>query len=237
MFGFRDGKLQTGRIGFDTRFVEPGDVPPTVRNLAIGATAEWDGGLVARTPTGQFRRQKLAVSLDDPIAPGGKQESAIQLVDRVEPASGAVFGWFAAGKPAASDKGSSKSPVGKLLVASVDSRHDLLSGVDQSTLSTPVELALPPDAAGSPKFLRLSGLGDYLYVAWDNGRLLRYEIRDLDHPRLVEDLNLIDEPAVTLTVLEAFGRRHNAVGRRFERTSPSVVPRAQQSGSHARHRR
>ena len=61
---------------------------------------------------------------------------------------------------------------------------------------------MPPDVKGSPSFLRLSGLGDYAYVAWTSGRLLRYEIRDLDHPRLAEELNLVDEPGVTLTALE-----------------------------------
>jgi phosphate transport system permease protein len=187
-FGFRDGKLQVGRFGFDTRFLEPAELPAEVRDIPVGATAEWDGGLVGRTPTGQFRRQKLMVKLDEPLRPGSKSEPAIRLVDHVEPASGAVFCWL-------TDKG-------RLHVASVETRHDLLAGEDISTLSSPIELSLPADAKGPPKFLRLAGLGDYVYTAWSNGRLLRYEIRDLDHPRLAEEVNTIDEPGVSLTVLE-----------------------------------
>lgn len=188
VFGFGDGKLQVGRIGFNTRFVEPAEVPAAVRDMAIGATAEWDGGLVARTPTGQYRRQKLVVKLDEPIVAGAKSEPSIRLVDHVEPSSGSVFCWF--------------SENGKLQVASVETRHDLLAGEDVSTLSSPSELPLPPDIKGPPSFLRLSGLGDYAYVAWASGRLLRYEIRDLDHPRLAEEVHLVDEPGVTLTALE-----------------------------------
>ena len=37
VFGFRDGKLQVGRIGFETRFVEPAVVPADVRDMAIDA--------------------------------------------------------------------------------------------------------------------------------------------------------------------------------------------------------
>ena len=188
IFGFRDGKLQTGRIGFDTRFIEPDKVPAAVRDMAVGATAEWDGGLVGRIPTGQYRRQKLIVKLDEPILAGGKGEPSVRLADHVEPAGGSVFCWLDGN--------------GKLQVASVETRHDLLAGEDESTLSSPAELKLPADAKGPPQFLRLSGLGDYAYVAWNSGRLLRYEIRDLDHPRLMEDVHVVDEPGVSLTVLE-----------------------------------
>ncbi|HEX3997760.1 MAG TPA: ABC transporter permease subunit [Pirellulales bacterium] len=196
VFGFRDGKLQTGRIGFETRFVDPPDVPAVVREMAVGATAEWDGGLVARTPTGQYRRQKLVVKLDDPIEPG-EGKAAVQLVDQVEPASGSVFCWFTESEKAADHS----RTAGVLRIASVETRHDLLAGEDVSTLSTPVEVALPADIDGPPKFLRLGGLGEYLYIAWSNGRLLRYETRDLDHPRLMEDRNLLGESGMTLTAL------------------------------------
>ncbi len=63
-------------------------------------------------------------------------------------------------------------------------------------------MKLPADIKGPPKFLHLSGLGDYVYVAWSDGRLLRYEIRDLEHPRLAEEVNLVDESGVSLTALE-----------------------------------
>lgn len=200
IFGFRDGKLQTGRIGFDIRFVQAAEVPPEVRDMPAGASAEWDGGLVSRTPAGQYRREKVALKLDDPLEPAEKQATAIRLVDRVEPESGQVFCWLAVG--GSSNDREHSSAAGKLLVATVETRHDLLAGEDVSTLSNPTEIALPSDAKTPPNFLRLSGLGDYLYVAWDNGRLLRYEIRDLDHPRLAETINLVDDADLRLTALE-----------------------------------
>ena len=133
--------------------------------MAIGATAEWDGGLVGRTPMGQYRRQKLTVKLDEPIVAPTKAEPSIRLVDHVEPASGPVFCWFAE---------SDHQQGGKLQVASVESRHDLLAGEDVSTLSAPIELTLPADTKKAAEIPPVySGLGDYVYVAWSDGRLLR----------------------------------------------------------------
>lgn len=183
--GFADGKVRLGRIGFATRFVEPSGVPPEVRALKHGEVAEWDGGMVSRTPTGQFRRQKLVVELDDPLALASGQ--AIVLVDHVDSAGGSVVGCMSAD--------------GKLRVSSIEIKENMLTGERTPTLDT-ATLSLPPDANGLPKFLRISGLGDYLYLAWPDGRLLRYEIRNLAHPRLVEDVRMFVETPATLTALE-----------------------------------
>ena len=141
--------------------------------------------MVTRTPTGQYRRQKLVVELEPAIA--GTDTQSIVLLDHVKSAAGSVF--------------CSLSADGKLRISSLETQHDLMSGDDVSTLSG-TDLTLPPEPDGPPAFLRMAGLGDYAYVGWPNGRLLRYEIRNLAHPRLVEDLKLITEEVHTLTVLE-----------------------------------
>ncbi len=183
--GFRDGKVRLGRIGFATRFVEPAGVPAKVRELKPGEVAEWDGGMVTRTPTGQFRRQKLVVEFEEPLAVAPAQ--AIVLVDHVDSASGSVVG--------------SLSADGKLRVSSIQMQENMLTGEKTPTLAT-ATLPLPPDAAGLPKFLRMAGLGDYLYLAWPDGRLLRYEIRNLAHPRLAEELRMFRDDEAQLTALE-----------------------------------
>jgi phosphate transport system permease protein len=186
-FGFNDGRIRVGQIGFETTFLEPDDknLPQSVRDLQSGAAAEWDHGMVMRTPTGQFRRQRLKVELEDPLATGGKD--AIRLVDRVAPSSGAVFALATAD--------------GKLQIAvAAPSSGVNLTGEANSKLETK-DLPLPATVSGPPKFLALAGLGDYLYVAWENGRLLRYEIRDPEKARLVEEISLLSQPGSTLTAL------------------------------------
>ena len=73
VFGFSDGKIRLGRIGFNTRFVEPSEVPAAIRQLSPGAISAWDEGLVTRTPTGQF----LPPEID-----GSKLEPAIAGIDK-----------------------------------------------------------------------------------------------------------------------------------------------------------
>jgi phosphate transport system permease protein len=186
-FGFRDGKIRLGQIGFSTNFLEPGDkdLPDAVRNMQAGAAMELDHGMVTRTPAGQFRLQRLKVELEDPLETGAKQ--AIRLVDRGGPPTGTLFGYCTAD--------------GKLRIAAAPIQGGVnLTGESSSKLE-PIELPLPSSVQGAPKFLALSGLADYLYAAWENGRLLRYEIRDPEKPRLVEEVNLIARPGATLTAL------------------------------------
>ena len=186
-FGFSDGRVRVGQIGFDTTFAESDDkdLPKSVRDLPIGAAAEWDHGMVTRTPTGQFRRQRLKVELEEPLTTGGK--GTIRLVDRVTPSSGAVFAWATAD--------------GKLQIAAAPLPNGVNLTSETNTKLDAKDLPLPATISGPPKFLVLAGLGDYLYVAWENGRLLRYEIRDPEKPRLVEEVSLLSQPGSTLNSL------------------------------------
>ncbi len=161
VFGFRDGKIRLGRIGFNTRFVEPASVPPEIRDLPAGGRAAWDEGMVTRTPTGQFRRQKLVVELEPPIATADTQP--IVLVDHVSSAVGSVF--------------CSLSADGKLRVSSLETQHDLMTGDDVSTLAA-TDLPLPPGSAGAadvsshgrPGGLCLSRLARRAFAALRNSR-------------------------------------------------------------------
>src|SRR5260370_12578338 len=89
-FGFYDGTVQLGRIGFGTRFPEPKEVPTALRDLPVGEIADFDGGILSRTPEGQLRAQKISVKLEDPIKPIKLAEaSAVKLIDTITRPSGA----------------------------------------------------------------------------------------------------------------------------------------------------
>jgi phosphate transport system permease protein len=248
-FGFRDGTIRTGRIGFATTFLEPevvkaplagtvvhvavkpGDLvkrgqalvtieakksktvvsaeidgrvaadglvgegtaveegkllatielPDAIRDLKPGESVEWDRGMVTRTPTAQFRRQRLKASVGDPLESGTK--GAVRLVDR----AASVFCYCSA--------------TGKLYIAPAPSEGGLSLSGDESSKLTPVGLDVPAADGGPPKFVLVGGLGDYAYAAWENGRLLRFEIRNPAKPRLVEDLRIVTEPGAKLQSL------------------------------------
>jgi phosphate transport system permease protein len=186
-FGFADGKVRLGRIGFATRFLKASEVPADVRDLPVGEIAEFDGGILSRTPEGQLRGQKIKVELDEPIKPT-EPASAVALIDETVRPSGLVVSLLTAD--------------GKLRTISVSTREDLETGAKVTELSGG-ELALPMRAgAGPPRYLLVSGVGDNVFVAWDDGHLVRVSTQDLENPKVVEEVNLVSDPGVTLTMLQ-----------------------------------
>ncbi len=58
------------------------------------------------------------------------------------------------------------------------------------------------EGKGPPDYLLMSAAGDHVYVAWRDGTLLHFATRDFDHPKLVEQIDLVADPAQSLTALE-----------------------------------
>ncbi|HVR30048.1 MAG TPA: hypothetical protein VMS86_10995, partial [Thermoanaerobaculia bacterium] len=182
-FGFEDGRVRLARITFATEFVEPGSLPAELRELEEGAVAPFEGGVVERTRQRQFRLQRLVVDLEEPIGePGGVP---VHLVDQTARAAGPVLAYLTAD--------------GVLRISQVHRRRNVLTGEVTTSLSggeTSIDLA-----RGLPHWLLVSGLGDNVYLAWRDGRLERYDTRDIGQPVLAETVDLVPEPAATLTAL------------------------------------
>jgi phosphate transport system permease protein len=53
-----------------------------------------------------------------------------------------------------------------------------------------------------PKFIRMSGLGEYVYCLWEDGTTRRYSTRDTNNPRLIDTIDLVPEEGATLTSCE-----------------------------------
>jgi phosphate transport system permease protein len=70
VFGFADGSVMLGLVGFTTEFLADDDVPAEFHDLAVGARRPWRQGLLERTPEGQLRLQVLAMTLDDALVLG-----------------------------------------------------------------------------------------------------------------------------------------------------------------------
>ena len=185
-FGFTDGTVRLGQLGFQTSFLETENVPADLKELAAGAAAEMRGGVVTRTPEGQFRLQQLHVELSDPIATGS--QAPVLLVDHVTRSSNTTF--------------CALTKDGKLRLSTVNKRRNLLTGkVTYRTRNAD----LPYDASGHqgrrPSYLLLSGLADNVYLAWDDGHCVRYSTQKLSDPRIMEELDLVPDPRQSLTVL------------------------------------
>lgn len=184
--GFADGSIRLGTIGFVTRFIDEEQLGDEARNLKLGEAKVVDAGLVQRTPEGQLRRQELSVKFGQPFK--GPATSAITHIDLTMRPAGPVI--------------CSRSADGQLHFHSLKPIRSLDS--DETTyrlrsIRLPLASALQQS---EPLRMLVSGVGDNVFVAWRDGRLLRYDVRNFQRPKLAEELDMIAEPDVKLTALE-----------------------------------
>jgi len=205
-FGFQDGTVRLGQIGFANRFLDPKDVPESLRQLPAEQLADFDHGLISRTSEGQWRGRKIKVELEEPIKPpespqgegGVRREGAIQLIDLSMRPEGPVVSLLTAD--------------GKLRTNSVSKHENLLTGEITKELSGG-EMVLPSRSGkGPPDYLLLSGAGDNVYLIWKDGHLLRVSTQDLENPRVVEETELLGDGTTVTAVQFQIGKTTLLVG-------------------------
>jgi phosphate transport system permease protein len=84
-FGFADGSVVIGTLDFTTDYLDGPDVPAEIRDLPVGETRIWDGGIVETTPEGQHRHQVLRWEPGEHLAVG---QGPIRLLDVVAASDG-----------------------------------------------------------------------------------------------------------------------------------------------------
>jgi phosphate transport system permease protein len=196
IFGYANGTIRLGEMAFIAKLLPEDQVPSTAKKLAPGEVAAGpEGSLITLTPGG-YRKHSFRLSLEEPIS---VSDSAIVAVDRTVGSSGVIF--------AALDS------KWRVFVKSVRRFENLMTGEVQTELSGGEFDVQEAEAPGAPGYLLLSGAGDCVYLAWQNGRLHRYDTRELDAPQLAEKIDLLAEPGRTVTNLRwLLGRSTMLVG-------------------------
>jgi len=192
--GFADGSVRLGTIGFDATSVEAAALPAKYRSLASGESAAYEAGLLTRTESGRFRLEKLAVKLEPPLQLEGS--SAIRRIDYTTAADGHTFCVL--------------TDDGRLRLHSVTTRTNMLTdevASDIRTVELPMNLA---SGEKPPEHVFLSATANQVYVAWHDGRLIRFDTGDLDKPRVAEEIDLTPDGA-NLTALCFLGGKHTLV--------------------------
>ncbi|HVU89959.1 MAG TPA: ABC transporter permease subunit [Pirellulales bacterium] len=184
--GFADGSVRTIRLGFTTTFPDENEIPEDIRSkLADASSAVYKEGLLSRTRQGALRLQTVRAVPSEPIVPAGS--AAVACVDSSSRPTGRVCCVL-------DDKGN-------LMLHAVRRRPALAR---EAVESHAVDVAMPyaPSAErGPPRCLLVSGQADNAYLIWNDGHLLRYDIRDLEQPRLAEQVDLVPESNQSVTAL------------------------------------
>jgi phosphate transport system permease protein len=189
--GFDDGSIRLGRIGFEATFRERQDMPEALKDLAVGDSATLEKGVVRRTPQGQLRLQKVVTELRDPVQAAA---GPILRIHHSSPEKNAPLGGN-------EHKCCLYSADGKLQSCSITEKKNLFTG--KLTLqNNATELPLASAPAGVPKRTLLAGRGDNVYAIWDDGNLIRYDVRNPSDVRVVEEVDLLPETDATLTICD-----------------------------------
>lgn len=159
-FGYDDGSVQVGSIGFVTDFLTlESDIQP-LAGVAIGERRAVEGGYVERTVEGQLRRTRAQVNLPEPV----KLEAgagAVVLVDYHS--SGAQQ--FAVAMRAD----------GTTVLNQVRTITPLGGGKPRLRLTSRPVAYTPRDGdAGLPSWLFVTGDGSHVVMLWPDGVAQRY---------------------------------------------------------------
>jgi len=213
-YGYGDGSIQTSKITFSTEFFEQEAVSEELRKLKVGEVAPYLDGLVQVTPAGQFRFQRLAVTLRDPLQAG---DEAIADLDFSLAPSSTVYAVL--------------YESGRLAVYTETEKTNLLTGettVSLDELPIPYE---PPPGRGRPDFVRISGVGTMVYMIWKDGHLVRYNVSDAANVVEAETVRLVEEGTQVTLVGTLIGKTTLLVGDTTGRTRAWFPTKPEDAGT------
>lgn len=183
---FPDGRIQLSAVAIKTEFLTDESVlPARLHALEIGQIANYEGGVVQRTPVGQLRRLRLEISHQPPIV---TEIEALMLIDVAVLTTGPVIATLAAD--------------GRLRVQNISTRRNMLTGQATTSVSGG-ELALDLTAHGLPRQVMVSGRGDTVYLIWEDGHLVRVDSRNTRQLVVAEEVNLLPKGDARVTAAAA----------------------------------
>lgn len=178
VLGTQDGKLLPGSFTIQMTSVPEEEVPAQIRShrpspaaetkvVVEGDAAWWTAG------QGLWRNSRVSVSREDPVVLGDR---AVVLVD-------------------SSFRGETRLLTALtedrvLHVGTSEKKLNFLTGEETVTFSGG-SLGLDAELGESfPSYLCMSGVGDSVYLLWQDGRLLRVDTRVVDAPQVAERLRV-----------------------------------------------
>ncbi len=183
--GFRDGTVRTGQLGLESEFVAAADVPVAARDIPVGTAVGVAGTIYVRGANDRHSRVRLVTEMGPPSQRLG---GAILDVDVVPLGDGTLV--------AALDE------TGHVRVEQRASKRNMMTGkvVVKATGAT-----IEPVAGFRPRFVRVSGLGDQLFLIAADGAARRYVIRDVTKPEPMETFATAPDGREVATVERLFG--------------------------------
>ncbi len=189
VFAFADGSVRLATVAFATDYSEIQEMDLAYADMQPGEVRTMGNAVVELTPMGQFRRQSLTATVNEPVAVA---EAPIRLADLSVLNTGPVF-------CAVSDDAFFH------IRAIREKRNIITQQVRLISSGGSIEI---PDIArrGMPDRLILEGRADTAYLIWNDGHTVRIDTRNRSRPIIAERLDLIDDDATITATATLIGK-------------------------------
>jgi phosphate transport system permease protein len=194
--GYADGSVRTGRLGLESSFLAAGDLPADMGKLRPGDARRSGESVISRGGNGRHARIRLVA--DFAGEPSRALDGRIVDVDVTQTSGGPLV--------AALDVN------GRVRVEAITNRRNLLTDeIVSESSGTTIEPAAG-SGAGTARFVRVSELGDQVFVIDEDGTARRHAIRSIEEPVLMETFDVAPGEANVTAVARLFGGNALAVG-------------------------
>jgi phosphate transport system permease protein len=191
--GFADGSFRVGRLGLESSFLAAEGLPAAVAGLEPGAAGKDGDTIIVRAAGGQFAT--VAVVADFAGEPSVGLSGRVVDADITMQSDGPLVAVLDA--------------TGAVRVETRSSRRNLLT--DELVTSVSGGTLQSGGEDFKARFVRLSELGDQLFLFAGDGVARRYEIRDIEAPVLRESFDAAAGSGGVTEVARMFGGNGLAV--------------------------
>ena len=211
--GFADGTFKTARLGLEAAYQPVEELDRGTRPAQVGEAVTVDGAVVVKLPGDRYSRVSLRSELDGP--PAEPLAGPVVDVDVVQLAGGPLV--------AALDD------AGRVRIETVTAKRNMMTG---KLTTTPRGTSIEPADGFKARFIRVSTLGDQLFLIAADGAARRYLIRALDAPVEMERFTVGAANPIT-AVERLFGGVALAVGDSAGRVRILFATRGDATGASA----
>ena len=192
--GFKDGTIRIGKLGLSTSYVPEAEIPLLARSLRISELTTVNNDIYLRSSKKIVQKIKLVSEVEDYVSTALTRP--ITDIDLAITNSGFCF--------AALDN------EGNIRFEKSTFQNNLLT--DEGSVITDGTTLRAELIQSDLNFVRVSGLGDQLFVFTSSGALKRFAIRDVNRPLLMEDRYLLQDNTSLTQVTRLFGENSFVIG-------------------------
>lgn len=185
LVGFADGTIRLGKISTTAELLDDSKATPELKALVKNSSMKHNGGMAHRHENGSVSLHQARAVFDAPVALAAGQ--SVRAVDLSTRPTGPIL--------------ASLTADGKLRISEVTETKNLITGKVKRELSGGEMMVTPREGNRLPEHVLINGVGDNVYLIWNDGTLQRVDARSIKSPRIVEEIKLT-EGGAELTALQ-----------------------------------